>query len=74
MSLLRGIVRLSGPRAPLRTGPSLSLNPRAPLTSKVSALEIGTGETVIGLGVMSAVILIPAAWFLAHIEKYKKRE
>ncbi|NXS40875.1 COX8A oxidase, partial [Balaeniceps rex] len=59
-SLLRSAVRPGPAQRGLVSGP-----PQQPL---------GPGESVVGFLVMFATCLGPAAWVLAHLEEYKKRE
>ncbi|NWZ29669.1 COX8A oxidase, partial [Asarcornis scutulata] len=59
-SLLRPAARPGPAQRGLVTGP-----PQDPL---------GPAETVAGFAAMFAVCLGPAAWVLAHLEDYKKRE
>ncbi|NXV24279.1 COX8A oxidase, partial [Uria aalge] len=59
-SLLRSAARPGPPRRGVISGP-----PEQPL---------GPGESVVGFLAMFAACLGPAAWVLAHLEEYKKRE
>ncbi|NWX80281.1 COX8A oxidase, partial [Alca torda] len=59
-SLLRSAARPGQPRRGVISGP-----PEQPL---------GPGESVVGFLAMFVACLGPAAWVLAHLEEYKKRE
>ncbi|NXV88161.1 COX8A oxidase, partial [Calonectris borealis] len=59
-SLLRSAARPGPAQRGLISGP-----PEQPL---------GPGESVVGFLAMFAACLGPAAWVLAHLEEYKKRE
>ncbi|NXP73431.1 COX8A oxidase, partial [Ramphastos sulfuratus] len=62
--LVRSLLRPTARPGPARRG-IISGPPQQPL---------GAGESVVGFAAMFAACLGPAAWVLAHLDDYKKRD
>ncbi|XP_059811390.1 cytochrome c oxidase subunit 8B, mitochondrial-like [Hypanus sabinus] len=71
-AVFRGLARLA--RAPTPTPRPAALTPRAGYTVKAARSPVGTLETFIGLGTITVAMLVPAGFFLANIENFKKRD
>ncbi|XP_020379212.1 cytochrome c oxidase subunit 8B, mitochondrial [Rhincodon typus] len=57
----------------LIAGNRLQLVPRARIVSKPAKKELTAAEQTIGLAILTATIMIPSSWVLAHLEDYKHR-
>ncbi|XP_060694509.1 cytochrome c oxidase subunit 8B, mitochondrial [Hemiscyllium ocellatum] len=57
----------------LIAGNRQQLLPRARIVSKPAKNELTSTEQIIGFTVLTASIMIPSSWILAHMEDYKHR-